>query len=95
MRSLEGLMFFVSEPERLPSSSQTVGLSSLRAEAPNKFRPVAFGGKHPSAYLRRLPFANVRTAVHVQHLPSDVRSLGQINHGIHDLLNGRNASHWG
>ena len=43
----------------------------------------------------RLPFANVGTAVHVQHLAGDVRSLGQINHGIHNLLDGRNAPHWG
>jgi AraC family transcriptional regulator of adaptative response/methylated-DNA-[protein]-cysteine methyltransferase len=50
---------------------------------------------NPSACLHRSPFASVGTAVHVQHLPGDVPSLGQINHGIHDLLNGRNASHWG
>jgi hypothetical protein len=31
--------------------------------------------------------ANVRAAVDVQHLSGHVRSLGQIDHGIHDLLN--------
>jgi hypothetical protein len=48
-----------------------------------------------SMLVRRLPFANVRTAVHVQHLPGNVRCLSQINHGIHHLLNVRNASHRG
>jgi hypothetical protein len=54
-----------------------------------------FRGEADACIPSRLPFANVRTAVDVQHLPSDVWSLGQINHGIHNFLNGRNASHWG
>jgi hypothetical protein len=37
-------MFFVREPQ--PSSGQAGGLSSLRADAPNEFRPVAFRRKH-------------------------------------------------
>jgi len=62
-------------------------------------RPMNFDPSPSVARISRipspLPFAIVRTAVHVQHLPGNVRSLGQINHGIHNLLNGRNASHWG
>jgi hypothetical protein len=41
------------------------------------------------------PFASVRPAVDVQHLARNMRGFGQKNHGIHDLLNGRNASHRG
>lgn len=57
-------------------AGRACGLSSPRADAPNDFRPVAFRGKDSSAYLCRLPFANVRAAIHVQHLPGNVRSLG-------------------
>ena len=53
-----------------------------------------FVGIPPHAFSQ-LPFANVRTAIHVQHLPGNVRSFGQINYGIHNFLNVRNASHRG
>jgi hypothetical protein len=36
----------------------------------------------PAGSLRGLPFADVRTAVHVQHLPGDVMSLRKINDSL-------------
>src|SRR5262245_38498995 len=80
--------------ERTCKSPQSSNVPS-RPQHREELLVLAFVRYPPPADLRGLPFANVRTAVHVQHLPSDVRSLGQINHGIHNLLNGRNASHWG
>src|SRR2546422_8019407 len=37
-------------------------------------------------FLGRLPPASVRTAVHVQHLPSDVTSFSQIHDSLSDVL---------
>jgi hypothetical protein len=46
-----------------PLSRQTPVIAKLRPH-------------RPARHLGRLPFANVRTAVHVQHLPGNVRGLG-------------------
>ena len=43
--------------------------------------------------LRGLPFANVRAAVHVQHLPCDVTGLRQINDSLSDVLCVRAGTH--
>ena len=81
-------------PHRWRSRGCRWGIERKR-ELIRRKRPWHEAPHRAPACLRWLPFANVGTAVHVQHLPGDVRSFGQINHGIHDLLNGRNASHWG
>jgi hypothetical protein len=43
--------------------------------------------------FRGLSFANVCTAVHVQHFPGDLTSLGQVNDRIHDVFDFWNLSH--
>jgi hypothetical protein len=47
----------------------------------------------PAESLRGLPFANVRAAVHVQHLPCDVTGLRQINDSLSDVLRIRDRTH--
>src|ERR1700726_2744939 len=43
----------------------------------------------------RLPFAYVRAAIDVQHLPSNVWRFCQEHDRIHDFLGVRDAPHWG
>src|SRR5262249_28513481 len=45
--------------------------------------------------LWELPFARVRTAVDVQHLPGDVTSFSQINDGLSDVLRVGDRAHRG
>src|SRR3954468_21380584 len=50
-----------------------------------------------SAIVRQfveLPFANVRTAIHVQHLPCNLPRFCQIEHGAGNLLNHGDRAHW-
>src|SRR4051812_23643519 len=41
--------------------------------------PAACAPRSPAANPARLPFAVVRTAIHVQHLPGDVARFGEID----------------
>ena len=40
----------------------------------------------PAVSLCGLPFANVRTAVYVQHLAGHLKGFGQIKDGVHDVF---------
>src|ERR1700722_17466567 len=98
---IDALENSVSMVYRVRSTRGVVAMNAMPALMNGTFSPYCsvmrvFNMK-PSMlrFVRRLPFANVRTAVHVQHLPGNVRCFSQINHGIHNLLNVRNASHWG
>src|SRR5713101_8481187 len=40
-----------------------------------------------------LPFAHMCSTIDVKHLPSDLMRLGEIEHGVDDVLNIDDASH--
>jgi hypothetical protein len=50
-------------------------------------------GRWAAESLRRLPFANVCTAVYVQHLPGDVTGFRQINDTVSDVLRVGDRTH--
>lgn len=47
----------------------------------------------PTESLQRLPFADVRTTIHVPHLPGHLTGFRQINARIHDVFHIGNQSH--
>jgi hypothetical protein len=79
---------FVERSQMLPRDSEDIGTGSLMPSSINR------AARHrPAESLRRLPFANVRTAVYVQHLPGDVTGFRQINDTLSDVLRVGDRTH--
>src|ERR1700741_2027235 len=57
--------------------------------------PAAGAPRRPAANCPYLPFAVVRTAVHVQHLPGDLARFGEIDYRARDVLRSGNRAHRG